>query len=580
MKRFLILGASLMLSGCGTLQTSRLEHRYEPDTAVTGVSYALPKLQYKISVTHILSSCGTPGNAATQTPATSFSFDTQVDAVASYVPDERFNVDYRKLSGLFRTSTFSIEYYPNGTIKSLGAAADDKTGDAIKSAAKLAGGVVALTSGRPDAAVDFDSKDVDATSALKMAQMFKGDQPPTVPQVYDCSATAVGLLSALNKAKKDLKDASTALADANNTVEMLSQRFALKITKDGDADRWDAAITGQLAARREVEKMQKALAEAKKPLSVSFELTWPNQRIPDAGKVPFRERYGVGDKLSETWSKLVAIQPMVKPNFGESDVTPMCSVRDNNTDLGCLSSHMDLVLDFVSDWPNVTKKTDQQARADRSARRQLPLINDALRIDTVETTGKTMSGIFYREPARGGLIICLQSKADTNKCVEDPLLKPKMVNFPQAGQLRFVPFKVLPFQGKDQSIDFTEDGYPSKIALKSTKAAGAEALGAAADGLTTLVDAFEKREEERRSDTKAARDDALAERVNELQLLETQAKIIERQKKPSQPSAASLLLAEVNADIEMKRAQILQLLLAEGLQNGAIDPVVLFGKDP
>jgi hypothetical protein len=153
-----------------------------------------------------------------------------------------------------------------------------------------------------------------------------------------------------------------------------------------------------------------------------------------------------------------------------------------------------------------------------------------------------------------------------------------MVNFPQAGQLRFIPFSVLPFQGKDLSIAFTEDGYPSKIAFKSTKAAGAEVLGAGADGLATIADALEKREEERRSDAKAAREAAVADLTTQIDLLEKQAKVEKLQTPPSVPSEASLRLAEIEADIAMKRAQLIQLLLTQGITSGSIDPVVLFGN--
>jgi hypothetical protein len=62
-------------------------------------------------------------------------------------------------------------------------------------------------------------------------------------------------------------------------------------------------------------------------------------------------------------------------------------------------------------------------------------------------------------------------------------------------------------------------------------------------------------------------------------MLEKQAKIAELEAPPSAPSESSLLLAELEADIELKRAKLLQLLLSQGLETGSIDPAVLFGKD-
>jgi hypothetical protein len=480
--------STILLAGCaGTVETTRLNHRYEADTAVRGVSYALPMLQYDITVTHTLSGCSTPGDTATDTKATSFQFDTRVDRTARYIPGERFNVDYRKLSGLFRTSTFDIEYYPNGTIKSVGAAAEDKTADAIKSAAKLAAGVIAMTSGRPDAAVSLAAH----ANGNKMMTLFQQDQQESDHRVYDCSDEAVALLAALEVAMNDVKAARTALADANDVVEMLSRRFAFEISKDGDAEAWDKAVTDQFKAQRVLTDKLEALEKAKKPLSASYQITWPTDRLPKSGELPFADKFASGGKLRDPWAKLVAIRPLVTPVLGEIDVTKGCSVIPGNTPLTCLSSHMDLVLHFVSDWPEPKVRTRAEVQEDEADHRRGPVINDRAYVSAVETTGMTLDGLLYREPARGGVVICLKKSATPTSCGDDPLAKPEMVNFPQAGQLRFIPFSVLPFQGKDQTIEFTADGYPSKISLKSTKAAGAEALGAGADGLTTVADAIE-----------------------------------------------------------------------------------------
>lgn len=410
-----------------------------------------------------------------------------------------------------------------------------------------------------------------------MMSLFDRRQAVGDEKVYDCSPEAVTLLAALETAKSELMTAKTALADANNAVEKLSRRFALEISKDGDADAWDNAVTGQLNAQRALEDKQMMLEKAKEPLSASYQLIWPSKRLPTSSELLFAEHFTDDNELRNPWADLIVARPLVGPVFGEIDVTERCSEKEGNSPLTCLSSHLDLVLHFVSDWPQPEARRNAQMRDDHHRRQGQTLITDAAYVSAVETKDKTLDGLLYREPARGGVVICLKKDANASTCGNDPLVKPEMVNFPQFGQLRFIPFRVLPFQGKDQSIEFTADGYPSKITLKSTKAVGAEALGAASDAVTTVADALEKREEERRSDAKAARDQAVAELTTELDLLEKEAKIAERKAPPSKPSESSLLLAELQADIEMKRAKLLQLLLTEGITTGAIDPVVLFG---
>lgn len=74
-------------------------------------------------------------------------------ATPTYLAGEAYSVDYERLSSWLRTANSEIKHYPNGTLKSIGAGAEDKTGEVINSVAKTAlslATVVGLSSGNGD----------------------------------------------------------------------------------------------------------------------------------------------------------------------------------------------------------------------------------------------------------------------------------------------------------------------------------------------------------------------------------------------------------------------------------------------
>ena len=596
MKSSVLSACLIALAGCaGTVETSRLDYRYDTNVAAKGVSYALPMLQYEIEISHTLTGCGPTVDENGKITTDSLAFDTKVTPKARYIPGERYSVDYRKLSGLFRTSSFTIDNYPEGTIKSIGVSADDKTGDALKSAAKLAGGIVALTAGAPPFAPSVTQSDGGQSDPVELKSKQK---------YFTCSAKAFQLVENLNAAKDALTAAKGDLKDANDAVEKLSKRFALKVISDGDSKAWDDAVQDQIDSSTVLKEKRRAFDKAKTALTANYSFKWPTQPTPNSGEVFFKYNYVLNDSLTKPWAGLFAVEEVPYNSKGDLDLLTECEVNssvaaDINTDAklhACLAKHMDMQFEFVRDWPNERLQSlprppldsDYGNSAEEKARlaEDTKLAEEAKRKfladnQVFEVGNRPYEGFFYREPARGGLVICLSRNWDSHRqsCTSDPLAKPEMVNFPQAGQLRFIPFRVLAFQGKEQTITFTKDGFPSKIELKSTKAAVAEALAATAAATTTVADALEKREEERRSDAKAARDEAVAELTTEISLLEKQAKITELTAESPPASAESVRLAEINSDIELKRAELLQMLLSEGIVTGTIDPTILFGEE-
>lgn len=576
MKKYAIALCALAAGGCaGTVETTRIDHRYSSDRAITGVSYALPMLQYEIEVSHTLTGCVPAVDKNGVLKSDTLTFDTKVKPKARYIPGERFHIDYRKLSGLFRTSTFTIENYDNGTIKSIGVSAEDKTGDALKSAAKLAGGVVALTAGAPPVGLAPADQPNDTQKAgfAKKALFFV------------CTSAAGQHLTSMNGLKKLVKTATDDLADANAEVERLSKRFALKVVEDGDAAKWDAAVIAQLKTKKELEDQNKKLDEVKAKLTASYTIKWPEKKFTETGTFAITDKLVVDGKLTAQWKDMFRVEQIAyKTKKPGVDFATKCQVAKapTSTDLGantelhaCLAEKLDMQFDFQRDWPIEALRPEDKIKKAKDDKKLTQIDQQSF----VVGDNQSYEGFFYREAAQGGLMICLKRYWEQNKCSKSPLAKPEFVNFPQLGQLGFIPFKVLAFQGKDQTLSFSAEGRPTKIELKSTKAAGSAAIAAAADATSTIVEALEKREEERRSDAKAAREAKVADLTTEIDLLEKQAKIDQLTAEPATPSEDTVRLTEMKADIELKRAELLQRLLTEGLESGTVDPVILFGAD-
>jgi hypothetical protein len=149
--------AALCLGGCATsLSTLPDREQTQVGDAMMGTPYALPMLQYDVTLTRTLSSCPDDrdwsfGGRDFVLRAGSLAIATKADAKASYGPGERYTVDYRALEAPFKTSSFSFVTNPNKTLKSIGASAEDQTGDVIKSVVSTALTVASLASGNPAA---------------------------------------------------------------------------------------------------------------------------------------------------------------------------------------------------------------------------------------------------------------------------------------------------------------------------------------------------------------------------------------------------------------------------------------------
>lgn len=115
--------ASVFLSGCTSLTHEPLN---DSDAQTKpGFPYYLPKQTYTITVVYELTSC--KGQEITASQTATITENTVADRSEHYI------IPYESMDGLLKTTSFNAAAYPNGTLKSVGASIEDRTGPFIKS---------------------------------------------------------------------------------------------------------------------------------------------------------------------------------------------------------------------------------------------------------------------------------------------------------------------------------------------------------------------------------------------------------------------------------------------------------------
>ena len=131
-----VLTAAALLQGCGA------KLKVQPVTApklAPGIDYALSRAKVDVGVTWTLKSCG--DDLAV--------FEPRIVLEHNFVADEtqKFRIDYLKFAGPLANTELDVALYENGTLKSLNAAAEDRTAPVAISTLSAIGKVAATSMG-------------------------------------------------------------------------------------------------------------------------------------------------------------------------------------------------------------------------------------------------------------------------------------------------------------------------------------------------------------------------------------------------------------------------------------------------
>jgi hypothetical protein len=575
--------------------------------------------QFDLAVVRTLAEC--PGGIK-DGKATLLKFSTDVSVESRFVPGEAYSLDPR-MTGLLKTSSLEVQYFPNGTLKSIGMAAEDRSGQVVENVAKVAAAGLMMASGVPPVAVASAAAAVPLTSA--QTSLLKGNLStqvrvdPVGPQQIVCTDAAKLALTALAQADEQIKESGRELAAANAAMTALVEEVLLELRDPADRkvrDERAALLKAQRDADAAIEHAKQAKAKALEGLSVKQTLRWPEHfgdasqprdlpldaesraaltklltiGIPErAVAVPLETESSILNALRRLANnKALSLPAVVLPAdparlaelsarlTGEPNpvpaVTPASCLGTNVN--ACVDHHLNLLISVALEWPLAEDCAPGALAATQCVRVRKPEVppreqraGERERRGTVQNARNAAfdEGVFIREPAQGRILVCRKALSSGGACPKGAdLAEAEPLNFPQLGQLRFLPFKVPMFQGKDMGVFLTADGRLERYYMKSTKAALEAATASAANAATTMADALERRETELRSDAEyvqSERGKALAAQIAELENAE-------KLRKQQTPPAADPLkpVRESAAENQVYITQLETQLIREQLQ--------------
>lgn len=531
------------LSGCvGTLDTLPNRQFTAADGALRGISYALPKARYAVTLTRTLAEC--PVGLVDNNP-TALKFSVSAVATPTMVAGESYTIDYEKLPGWLRTANFEIKHYPNGTLKSLGAGAEDKTGEVINSVAK---------------------------TAFSLASVFglsSGDAPLTATppaQIVRCTVEAEKAVTAARTVERDLKQITARLSGYEKEGERLRAAGAARLIDAAGRQRFLTLLDDINLAEAEIERLKREQGDLAKKLGVVDEIDWNGGvTAPD-----YNRPYPLSPAQRAKLTKLLLVAapdadyPTDEAEAKRQSLMTACYNAAADID-NCLNQQLALRsgLYLEEDLPECgadgahalecrsqVADTDTAYRAARDsepdggifvrgpqvgrvlfcretllAKVAAPAAGGATGVahgigsgsgaqpgaggggGSAGTQGGTLEGGGAPAPAEAAQV----AKPAVLECtVAQDEAKIAAADLPQFGQLRFLPLKIGTFQAREMTVALSETGRIESFTYKSTKAP-AQGLAASAADVAGQLDIFlEKRETEGRDDRKARRDEEIA----------------------------------------------------------------------
>ncbi len=609
-----LLTIALLLQGCTSIETSPDLQRSDLSglngsnrTAIKGVPYTLPMLQYDVTFKYALTECNYPGPA---TPFTSASDDARQTALVQYTSDvlerdpedqlvgegdntndddtpekpigdfkinvsavatpsfksgEQYTIDYDALSSFWKTSVFEIETHEEtGTLKSINVSAEDKTAEAVSSAVKLALSAANI-----------------ANPVRVQATQLNG-QPLVIPDGTYTHTTKVVCTPEAAKAISDRKTAVTALAGLTkdleteiNTVELLKLTVKFQDPAAAVAEITAKVIAVQEAAE-DVKLKQEELAKLNAALSVSVEHKWPeeffefNKIIDDQIKI---ERWisnpPGGAFLFDVLT--VELDPPVKsdsedvPGFGTDNVCGTYHAGSHPMPkpvvIDCLMDQMKTAIQLVETSATVdcssSPRPDDQECLSKSPTPQIIAARNV----------KKDKGVFVRPPVAGALQICIASNSTaildddgsylSIPCKDKLVLSEAAAIVPQLGQLRFLPFTNGLFENNALAVELGQKGQVNKFSYKKTSAQAASLLGAAADAAKQYETYQKERAEAELKAIQTARTEGAAQRAEQVALVDYEIAMLEKEKKLLElqnPNTVSAAIAEETASLQAEIA--------------------------
>lgn len=561
----LVLGvctAALFASGCAThLDTSPNLVHTTPHQALSGVSYSLPMLQYDLGFTRTLTACPSDIDlAGFKFTDPSLAFEIEASAEERYVRGESYLVDYTKLSNGLKTSSFSVEYHPSGTVKAINAAAQDQTGEVAKDVVKTLLLAASIASGPAGAApaVAFVSSSAAKAGAPRIAavtapapEYFQNLLRRSLRQqrIIACNDETAALVKARGEAVAGIGGKARELTALNKRVLDLAAIAALKAMTPREKQELRDAYLTQNRLMGEIAALQKQLAALDGALSADSQQYWPTRfyerdgmdALDKAQITAFASRLAItnatvldNEMFVNGLQALPLVQRLELRRLYETQLEgyldkygavlkpqpPADGCQGANPDIaGCITASLKIALSLKPLADGMKPCTPLSAgECSRPV-----TVDDKVRRPVEARDAIVDHGVFVREPGMANLVVCRGQEICPDGA--GSLVDVDVAVAPQFGQLRFLPFTNKTFQSNALTLLVREDGTIEKIEYKQDKAPAQVGAAAAAD-VAGQVDKYirDRRKEEEEAQA-AANKESVESLQRQIDILEKQAKL-------------------------------------------------------
>lgn len=482
MKKRAFIALLALSSAAGGCTTHLSSGRPAEGGITSGVVYYLPRVDYDMQVTWILSSCP-------KQPGDRPEFDVTAKATAETSAGEPVSISYEDLSSLSKTTDFGIELYPTGILKSVNVTVNDHTADIAAEGIKAAVGIAKMVIGVPGL-----PNAAEATGASEDRVMIgcTEDAAQTLngmAKQKDVAKTTAGALKTATKAASDFE------ADHKETSR------AAEVVKEADK-----LATAQRDAQEKADSATKAVADSVSKLTLTAQTSYsPGGKMEVLGLAAAQQGKATPDSLLEFRYKTMTDQWLVVP-FAQT--------------LTIANAQLDR-----AHWQGKDVSADAQQAAhmlwnsaNGSPDVETPFVKTTVVVDSFALTRQSSAtsslvpasdclagkgpvcGILYRTMAPARVHICrVDTQADVDpvkalcraKMSDDPaLLFAEDRSIPQLGQLASLPFRNGAFQNNTLTAEFSEAGALVKVGYKKPDAEGVaigKALNNGIDGASSII---------------------------------------------------------------------------------------------
>lgn len=504
------------ISACTSIQVQRAED--DAGSLPDGLVYYLPAKQFSITVPFEVENCLVDADKA---PAITYSMAPVVTETLVGDVSQVHVIRYSALAGKTKVTGFNIELFDNGTLKSVNAHAEDRTGQIITSTVQALGNVA-----RGVALGKFYAAEVAEVTQEKL-----------------CSKQLIYLLAERDGAKQRLENEKD--KDKGRRAKSAAVSEAVDALAEARVNARDAEKTGTAKDKAEAKKavavaeerlnvvkaelealgQSKAdknaadLAAARTALTQKVTLVWQ----PKPGDLQVQIRYP-----DQAWDKLLTDdgKKALQAKLGGADIRP-----------ASLNRLFALV------------KLSVAGMGDRS-------------VGAKPAATNTAQGIVYRQPVSAQMTICAGDGCDSGAGIANAVLNQTFL-IPQLGALGSLPLKNEVFEKNSLVLAQLADG--TMVSLRfDADAALEKAAETAKQASETYMTTVSNLIQDRRTELNAQRDDRKKDREESKD---------ERAERKDIREEGAAVRADANASLKETAERITLMRDVEARRNGDMDKV-------